>query len=93
MRPLVLSRVGLVCLLAGIVGLALRASVLGTVPSPWSPVWTAAVLMLSVVGAGLLTMGVAFRDLDGADPVRAASGVGQPDREGRPLALDGVHTR
>jgi hypothetical protein len=62
MRPQVLAQVGLASLLVGIIGLALRASVLGSGPSLLLPFWTAAVFMLSVVGAGLLTIGVAYRD-------------------------------
>lgn len=70
MRPQVLARVGLVCLLAGIVGLAFRASVSGSPdPSIWLPLWTAAVFMLSVVGAGLFTIGMAYRDVETPAPV------------------------
>ncbi|GGK79002.1 hypothetical protein GCM10011509_29430 [Ornithinimicrobium pekingense] len=57
-------------LLVGIIGLALRASVLGSEPTLLHPVWTAAVFMLSVVGAGLLTIGMAFREVGSPEPVR-----------------------
>ena len=70
MRPQVLAQVGLASLLVGIIGLALRASVLGSEPTLFHPFWTAAVFMLSVVGAGLLTIGVAFRDVETSEPVR-----------------------
>ncbi len=71
MRPQVLAQVGLVCLLAGIVGLALRASVLGSPEATlWYPLWTAGIFMLSVVGAGLLTIGMAYRDVETPAPVR-----------------------
>ena len=68
MRPQVLAQVGLVSLLVGIIGLALRASVLGSEPSLLHPLWTAAVFMLSVVGAGLFTIGMAYRNLDTPTP-------------------------
>ena len=71
MQPQVLARVGLVSLLVGIVGLVLRASVSASEPTLWLPLWTAAVFMLSVVGAGLLAIGVAYRDVaPGPAPVR-----------------------
>ena len=70
MRPQVLAQVGLVCLVVGVLGLALRASVLGTEPTLWYPVWTAGVFMLSVVGAGLLTIGMAYRDVEPHAPLR-----------------------
>ena len=57
-------------LLVGIIGLALRASVLGSEPTLLHPVWTAAVFMLSIVGAGLLTIGMAFREVQTPEPVR-----------------------
>lgn len=70
MRPQVLAQVGLVSLVVGIVGLALRASVPGSEPTLWYPLWTAAVFMLSVVGVGLLTIGMAFRDVEADAPLR-----------------------
>ena len=69
MHPQVLARVGLFCLLAGIVGLALRGTVLGSSePTLWLPLWKAAVFMLSVVGTGLLTIGMAYRDVEKPAP-------------------------
>ncbi|WP_162802939.1 hypothetical protein [Ornithinimicrobium avium] len=62
MRPKQLAVVGTICLLSGIAGLGLRASAPGMdEPSIWYPLWTAAVFILGVVGAGLLIIGLSFR--------------------------------
>lgn len=67
MRPQQLTVVGIVCLLSGIAGLGLRAAAPGMDdPFIWYPLWTAAAYLLSIVGAGLSTIGLSFR---GADPV------------------------
>lgn len=62
MRPKQLAVVGTICLLSGLAGLGLRASAPGTEESSvLYPLWTAAVFILGVVGAGLLTIGLSFR--------------------------------
>ena len=71
MRPQFLMHVGGVCLVVCILGFALSATLLATSePTIWDPFLTAASYMLGVVGAGLLTIGLAFRGVDVPAPVR-----------------------
>lgn len=68
MRPKQLTVVGIICLVSGVAGLGLRANAPGMEePFVWYPLWTAAAYLLSVVGAGLLTIGLSFRP-DGPAP-------------------------
>ena len=68
MRPKQLAVVGIICLLSGIVGLGLRATAPGMEePYVWYPLWTAAAYLLTIVGAGLLMIGLSFRQ-EGPEP-------------------------
>ena len=62
MRPKQLAVVGTVCLLSGLLALGLRVGAAGVEEPPaWYPLWTALAYLSSVVGAGLLTIGLSFR--------------------------------
>ncbi|RIK17059.1 MAG: hypothetical protein DCC50_02925 [Acidobacteria bacterium] len=83
MRPKQLAVVGTVCLLSGILGVALRVGVPEVAePYVWYPLWTAMVYLSTIVGAGLLMIGLSFRPVGPAPrPRRPARALrSQPGR-------------